>query len=114
VGYIESFPLLGSDQKLVEQKTIRLRELVDRYLHGLAEIGAGQYDMAQFPEDPTGLAYMAISLLQMNNQEKQVILEIVDTIDLMDAVVKVFQREVALAKVYSSSRFLGQGAFSTN
>lgn len=114
VGYIEPFPLAVNGFQSIEQKARYLRELVDRYLHSLSELGAGQYDMAQFPEDPVGLAYMAISLLQMNNQEKQNILEIVDVSDLIEAVVRVLQREVALARVYSSSRFVAQGAFSIN
>jgi Lon protease-like protein len=114
VGYVEPFPLEVTDPIIMHKNALQLRDKVERYLKILAEAGAGQFDLAQFPEDPIGLAYMSASLLQISEKQKQDILSTDHAEDLLRKINQALRRENALLKAFTAKGFEGSGGFSTN
>jgi uncharacterized protein len=114
VGYVEPFPLVISDPATIQQSVRHLREKVERYLQTLAEAGAGQIDIAQFPDDQSGFAYLSASLLQISDIQKQEILSLEHAEDLIRKVTQEYRRENALFKAFAAKSFEAQGVFSSN
>jgi len=114
VGYVEPFPLTTGDQALIEQQATKLKSQVNRYIRTLAEVGAVQFDPIQLPEDPVNLAYIAASILQTSEIEKQDLLSTEMAEDLYGAILLDYQREIALLKVFTAKGQDGQGVFSKN
>jgi uncharacterized protein len=114
VGYVEPFPLIVTDPALMQQSARQLHGKVERYLQTLLEAGAGQFDIAQFPEDPLGFAYLSASLLQISDIQKQEILSLEHAEDLIRKISQVYRRENALFKAFTAKGFEGHGVFSPN
>jgi Lon protease-like protein len=114
VGYVEPFPLVVADQAKMEESAQKLHDRVERYLHTLSEVGAGQFDIGQFPDDPLGFAYLSASLLQISDIQKQEILSTEHAEDLIVKINQVYRRENALFKSFIAKGFEGHGIFSPN
>ncbi len=114
VGYIEPFPLITLNPVYLQEKGDKLRQWVEHYLHTMSDAGAGQFDISQFPNNPIDLAYMAASLLQLSNLQKQELLTIERAEDLLDQVDRVFRREIALLRAFTAKGPEGYGVFSPN
>ena len=74
----------------------------------------GQFDMAQFPNDPVGFAYLSASLLQIANEQKQAILSAERAETLLAEVAKAYSRETALLKSFITRDLQGHDIFSRN
>lgn len=114
VGYAETYPLLRTDLGVLTKQALVLRRWLDRYLQVLAEGGAGQFDSSQFPQDPCEFAFMCASLLQLPDFEKQALLSIESAEDLLNEVLQVYRREIALVKVVIKEGIGSQSVFSVN
>ena len=75
-----------------------LARLLVRYLRLLSRIGDIPIDIKdlQLPHDPLMLAYLAASLLQLPQQEKQPLLETSNAGDLLQQTERLLRREAAL------------------
>ncbi|MCU0488696.1 MAG: LON peptidase substrate-binding domain-containing protein [Anaerolineales bacterium] len=114
VGYVEPLELDIANVEMLAQAGSKLHRRVERYFLTLSESGAGQFDLAQFPEDPVRLAYLSASLLQMNDIQKQAILAQPRAEDLLNAVNDAYRREIALLKAITFKDHPNSGAFSLN
>lgn len=115
VGEIEYYPLENYEpQKLVGEGQY-LRPWIERYLTMLARAGDVQFDASELPEDPLALAYLGAVLLQVPLDQKQNLLELKRTADLMKAIRVIFRREVALLEfILSKTNTETDSPFSVN
>jgi len=114
LGYVETYPLIQTDRLSVEANGQKLRIRVERYLNILSEAGAGQFDLDQLPGDAIKLAYFAASILQISYPEKQEILSLEKAEDLVEKVIQVFRREIALINALLARTPQDSGVISAN
>lgn len=101
VGQIESVPL-EDPQRLDLHKRVRLfRAEVMSYLDLLSLVMADGLDLSglELPEDPMTVLYLAASLLQVPPKEKQPALEAENAIGLLEQLVRLYRREIALLRI---------------
>ena len=114
VGYVEPYPLGNPDPAGLGDSVSHLRAWVHRYIAALSEANAGQVDIEQLPDDPQEFIFAAAALLQVSAVDKQELLSSQDSAELLQGVIMLYRREVALANHILSPGPSLQGAFSTN
>jgi len=114
IGYVKPLPLLEHDRAYVNHKLLRLRSQVERYIQALSEAGMAQFDLAQFPSDPVGFAFLSASLLQIANEQKQMILAAERVETLLAEVTNAYSRENALLKSFIAQDVEDHDKFSWN
>lgn len=115
IGQVEPFPLGNSDPEAARGLGERLRPLVRQYLHLLAGHIETSVKPENLPVDAASLAYVAAVLLQTPALDKQELLSIPDTLDLIKQLHDAYRRELPLLKTVlldGGSRKIG--AFSEN
>lgn len=95
VGVVEPAPLPFRGLDELERSAERLRRQVERYIERLLSAG-GAFDLRQLPARPIELAYAALGLLQISNDEKQRLLELDDPHRLLDQAQAIYRREHSL------------------
>ena len=93
---VEHYPLRESNNRVVVKAGIRLRKMIEVYLHTLGNAGQAQFDETQIPKDPKSLAYLAAILLQTDNVDKQALLSIPSFEDLLVSLIRSYRLENAL------------------
>lgn len=96
LGTVEEFPLIRTDDEQLGAAARRLRPLVKKYLKVLADLQIAEIDPDRLPDVPLPFAYLAASILQMPNENKQNLLTIENAVDFIDALCADYRREVAL------------------
>ncbi len=94
----------------------RVRRLLDRYLHILAELSEGKLELG-LPDDPAALANVAASALQIELSEKQRLLTTPSVGDLLMEIAAILQRELRAWQIVQASRQLSldeASSFSLN
>ena len=94
----------------------RVRRLLDRYLHILAELSEGKLDLS-LPDEPAALANIAASALQIELSEKQRLLTTPSVGDLLMEIATILQRELRAWQIVQASRQLSldeASSFSLN
>lgn len=114
VGSVESISLIIGDQDALLKEGQLLRQLVERYLHMIAESGSAPFGKEDIPVDPVALAYFAASFAQIPAIQKQQLLTIHDGLELLSEVHQLYRREVSLLKVMLSNGTREKGSFSLN
>jgi Lon protease-like protein len=114
VSQIELFPLANQHSSQVRLASQRLRTWLLRYVRLLIEAGKGQFDPRELPNKPASLAYLAATLLQMPTQKKQQLLVIEEAIDMVEALLVDYRREVALLRAMLDEKEQQSGSFSMN
>lgn len=115
-GTVELMPLYGEGVPSVERAGSRLRPWVERYLSVLASAAdEAEFDVADLPNDPLALGYLAAALVQIPPGEKQPLLATEEAVDLLTNMRTIYRREVALLSAMLE-REHGQemGMFSRN
>ncbi len=115
VGQVEPFPLANPGSPTAAAMVERLRPLVEQYLHLLEGHIETRLRPESLPEEAAALAYSAAVILQSPLLEKQEMLSIPETVDLLDRMIEVYRRELPLLKTVlldGGSRKIG--AFSEN
>lgn len=116
-GDVEMLPFRDSDPKTSNSESRRLITLVQRYVDRLQEGGQIQIKPEQLPRDPAALGFLSAVILQIENTQKQKLLEIIDTCEFLKELVTVYRREVTLLDIMlqsASSSDSDEGAFSLN
>lgn len=113
-GEVETFPYTSLGQPSFEFTARPLRDWVKRYFAALAEATNTQMDSRYIPNEPIGLAFLATYLLQIPPEEKQKILEIEFVDHMLEAVIELYRREVALIKRLSKDEGKSQRGFWLN
>lgn len=114
IGYVEPLKISNLDGQDLFERGKRLRYWVGRYLKSLADAGGGQFDLGQFPDEPIDLAYLSAAMLELNNLEKQALLAQDHADELLNKVITMFRREIALLRALSAKMVESQGQFSLN
>ncbi len=115
VGLVEDLLLQESYPELVERQADDLRPQVEHFIRSLVEAGGGKFDLQQMPGDAVSLAYMAAALLQIPPIQKQALLELDRTDQLLTSLQSAYRRENSLLKVILAERDVLQGGgFSRN
>ncbi|MEM7335140.1 MAG: LON peptidase substrate-binding domain-containing protein, partial [Chloroflexota bacterium] len=107
VEYLE----LNKELEGGDDKYDRLKKLLTQYLEHLQKAGEVQFDVLQLPTEIDALAYIAASLLNIENDKKQSLLESNNLQKIVDYLLVVFQKEVSLLKMKPAE---DMGAFSMN
>ncbi len=94
----------------------RIRRLLERYLHLLAELADNQLELT-LPDEPAALAHVAASVLQVELSEKQRLLTTASVSDLLNDIAEILQRELRAWQIVQASRQLSSdeaSSFSLN
>lgn len=115
-GVVEMFPL---DESAPEtgQASWQLRPWVIEYLSLLSEVGEMEFDPGQLPQEPESLAFLAATLLQVPNQQKQSLLATAGAKSLLMEMRSLYRRELPLLRHMLDEKdqpALGPGTFSLN
>lgn len=115
-GDVENFPLDESEPE-TSQAGSQLRPWVIEYLNLLSEMGEMEFDPGQLPQEPEELAFLAATLLQVPNGQKQALLSATKTNTLLTDMRSLYRRELPLLRQMldqEARRPLGPGRFSLN
>jgi len=98
VGEVENLLLEQGDIVSCSRAESDLRPWVERYVSLLAP-GEDLFSiLGRLPEEPSLLGYFAAAMLQISPTQKQVFLEFNSCPDLLNALVGVYRREVAIVQ----------------
>jgi Lon protease-like protein len=117
IGTVESRPLDRHDaSRTLAQAGQRLRPWIERYINVLSSVAqTDEFDLAQLPDEPTALAYLAAALLQIPANQKQSLLAMNQATDLLTDIRTIYRREVALLNaIIERESTQVQGLFSLN
>lgn len=114
VGKVERYPL-GNDQPEAQVKAARrLRPWVVRYMDVLSQIDGIELDPLQLPDEPLALAYLAATLLQVPQEQKQRLLAAEGGVELLTAMRPLYRRELAFLKTMVDQPVDDLDSFSVN
>lgn len=99
---VEKFPLVTLESERTRQASDRLLPFLEQYLSLLAVVSDIELDFSQIPDNPVELAYISSYLVQTSNEQKQILLEMERTYELLDQLRVVYRREIALMRVMAA------------
>lgn len=110
VGTVE---ILNTNDQLEDEapRITTLRDLVIQYLEILQAVGDMQFDSSQIPTDGESLVYIASALLNIENDQKQSLLESNSLNKLLDYLLVKYEKELALLRMIPK---VDMGIFSAN
>jgi uncharacterized protein len=112
---VEFLPIIGKEDPGVESASAGLFPLIQRYLEIVAADIAGDLSSFQLPDEPTALAYLTGSLMQIPLNEKQSLLALESATELIDATKHTLRREIALQRmVKQRNQTDAYGSFGLN
>lgn len=108
--------LLADETRTGDKTARKLRHLVISYLDILKQAADVRFNSAQIPNNPPTVAYLASMLLQIEDDEKQALLEIEPMDKLLTTLKTLYQREVTLLDnlVSPAEVLIEDTAFSLN
>lgn len=108
--------ILADETRTGDMTARKLRHLVISYLDILKQAADVRFNSAQIPDNPPTVAYLASMLLQIEDEEKQALLEIEPMDKLLTTLKTLYQREVTLLdNLVAPAEVLIEGtAFSLN
>jgi len=96
-GEVETFPMLElADAEAVEALAHRVRQLVVRYIELIAEAAGLHIKVDTVPDTPQQVGYLAGVAMQIDNKEKQDLLDSASPADILSAEITLLKRENAL------------------
>lgn len=98
LGTVQPFPLEIGDPADLARRALRLRQQVAHLMQTQLRAAGQTLDPSSLPEDPVELAYLAASVLQISVEQKQQLLQIVRSVDLIERVRETYRREQALVE----------------
>lgn len=115
VGTVKTYPFTESDRDAVQEARDSLVPWLRRYLEALSQASDSNLDLQEIPEDPETLACLAAIALQVPQKDKQRLLSIAGSLELLDQLHDLFKKEISLLEVIASKgRGKSIGHFSVN
>ncbi len=114
VGKVERFPIDAGEPGSQKDAARRLRPWVVRYLEALPQLGDLEFDLQQLPTEPLPLAYLAATLVQIPQEEKQHLLASDEASTLLNNLRAIYRREMAFLRTMLEQDVGDQGTFSLN
>ena len=93
---VEVQPVHGVQDPRIDAASAGLFPLIQRYLELVAAEAAGELSSFQLPDEPTALAYLSGSLMQIPLAEKQSLLALESAGELISTTKQTLRREIAL------------------
>jgi Lon protease-like protein len=116
-GTVEQFPLTATLNRDTVLVSTRLRPWLEEYLGLLSTAGDVEFDASSLPTDPETLAYLAATVLQIPNDQKQVLLATDRAETLLQDMRGIFRRELPVLRLLLEEEKAtpgAQGPFSLN
>ena len=96
-GEVETFPMIESaDAEAVDALAHRVGQLVVRYIELIAEAAGLHIKVDTVPDTPQQVGYLAAVAMQIDNKEKQSLLDSASPADILSAETTLLNRENAL------------------
>jgi Lon protease-like protein len=96
-GEVETFPMIESaDTEAIEALAHRVRQLVVRYIELIAEAAGLHIKVDTIPDTPQQVGYLAAVAMQIDNKEKQSLLDSASPAEILGAETTLLNRENAL------------------
>jgi Lon protease-like protein len=115
VGLVEDFPWPEVSPEVLAPVADQLKPRFVRYLQQVAGEGAEQPELGQIPDDPAALANLAAIALQIPADQKQALLAIEGSLELLTSLGQIYRKEIALLQsLDTDSRPPSIGHFSVN
>ncbi len=102
IGTIREFPLQLSHSIEISRSCHSIRKQVVRYLYLISKIGEERFAELELPDDSLSFMYLAASLLQIPEIEKQPMLACTTASELLYLLRRVYVREIALLERLSA------------
>ncbi|HSQ25647.1 MAG TPA: LON peptidase substrate-binding domain-containing protein [Anaerolineales bacterium] len=102
VGQVELFPFPEESPQQSEVLGEQVRNQLKKFVDILSRIRGEEFQGQQLPENPTLLAYMAATLLQIPATEKQALLESENIEQFYRALSVILSREIVLLEAIAS------------
>lgn len=97
-GLVQSFPLYMAPGEDATAFCHNLRPRLEEYLRLLSDAGDVDFDMEQLPGEPQALAYLAATVLQIPNEQKQELLSAPTASNLLSEMQSLYRRELPLLR----------------
>lgn len=117
VGTVERYPLAVINETESTTAGRRLRPWVVRYLDLLSKIGEVEFDASQLPGEPLTLAYLAATVLQVEEARKQELLASTDVESMLTYMTGLYRQELPVLRIMleeGDQQKEGPGDFSLN
>lgn len=115
LGSVQPFSIEVNNPAELSRRGAQLRGQVRRLMQTQLTAAGHTLDLSKLPEDPVELAYLAASVLQINMEQKQQLLQIVRAEDLIERVQGIYRREQVLVEaILSHGNQEGSLPFSVN
>ncbi len=114
-GTVDRYPLQVTRDGDTVSAGDRLRPWVEEYLTLLSLAGDVDFDTTGLPTDPEALAYLAATVLQIPNDQKQELLTSNGVRPMLAAMVDIYRRELPILRILlqdEASMDVGPGPFS--
>lgn len=114
-GAVAPYPLEVNLDQDTAAAGDRLRPWVEEYLALLSMAGDGDFDATGLPTDPEALAYLAATVLQIPNDQKQDLLSTAGARLMLANMYDIYRRELPVLRLLledESSMRVGPGPFS--
>lgn len=98
VGKAELYPLEKDDPSILQGSSHRLQPLVRQYMQLLNQVEEVELDPDGLPQDPLVLAYLAAVLLQVPQEQKQGLLSLERSVELLISLEDTYRREIPLVR----------------
>ena len=96
-GEVETFPMIESaDTEAVDALAHRVGQLAVRYIELIAEAAGLHIKVDTVPDTPLQVGYLAAVAMQIDNKEKQSLLDSASPADILSAEITLLNRENAL------------------
>lgn len=115
-GMVEDYPLTNGDTPEAIKGSMRLLRLIEKYLEIFRKIGKLPFRIDQVPHDPITLAFLTAIMLPVSNEDKQLLLSVVDIPDLLREEHRLMRYEAQMTQILADEpqEMEMAGSFSLN
>jgi hypothetical protein len=95
-GEVETFPMIDAEDDNLARLSAQVRQQVVRYIELIAEAAGLRIQVDTVPEAPQQVGYLAAVAMQIDNREKQVLLDCASLTNILVTATTLLTRENAL------------------
>jgi Lon protease-like protein len=114
MGTVEMLEMDEAYEPMLNRSRRHLSTWLRTYVDILSQASDSDFDFSKLPNAPVRLAYLAASLLQNPNREKQSLLATNDPAELIDELIEHYRRETPLLRKMVGTEPKMQGMFGIN
>jgi uncharacterized protein len=113
---VEDYPHANGNSPEAIKGSMRLLRLIEKYLEIFRKIGKLPFRIDQVPHDPITLAFLTAIMLPVSNEDKQLLLSVVDIPDLLHEEHRLMRYEAQMTQILADEpqEMEMAGSFSLN